>query len=388
MNGNQFSPSLLLFLLLLTQIVSFGVSFQLLTQKRPFPARYNRVSRNHNQRIRPVGFPSIQSTLYTSEYRLYDVHPGEEIQCTQNYIASCQQIYPAIKPEPIVIDQVEEWYPTQYRTYRFFSRHGKDSGDVNDQGTTITIRQTSFGCGKLGFEVWKCALALSCHLISLLSNYHINGESDVESIRVLELGAGCGLPSCVCREMGVGGVLATDYWEEQNGNFGRPLDKERLVPHWLFGVNLDFNVVQGAGIISERKNEEQRSLSVRKLDWHNEVDVLEAKAVFNPNLIIASDVVYYVEDVPPLVRVLELLLEHASSGDSTTREVILFLSVYTERKGLNEFRRMVKEMVNTHSGWVSSEEEVDFSLMTKELDSFEEKYSILKLTITNRERAR
>jgi len=354
-----------------------------LTRKLPISTRNNLVSRNHNQCLRPVGFHSIQSTLYISEYRLYDVHAGEEIQNIHNYSASCQQIYPAIKPEPIVSDQVEEWYPTQYRTYRFFPQHGRDSDDDKNQGATITIRQTSFGCGKLGFEVWKCALALSCYLISLFGNCHNNDESDIDSIRVLELGAGCGLPSCVCREMGMGGVLATDYWEEQNGNFGRPMDKERLIPHWLFGVNLDFNVVQGAGIMREGNSQEQRSVSVRKLDWHNEVDVLEAKALFDPNLIIASDVVYYVEDVPPLVRALELLLEQDSSKHRTAREVILFLSVYTERIGLDEFREMVKEMVNAHPGWDSSEEEVDFCLMTKQLDSFEEIYSILKLTIKN-----
>ncbi|KAL7518665.1 hypothetical protein ACHAWX_003476 [Stephanocyclus meneghinianus] len=305
------------------------------------------------------------------------------MQSIHNYSASCQQIYPAIKPEPIVSDQVEEWYPTQYRTYRFFSQHGRENDNEKIQGTTITIRQTSFGCGKLGFEVWKCALALSCYLIRLFDNFHNNNESDIKSVRVLELGAGCGLPSCVCREMGVGGVLATDYWEEQSGDFGRPMDKERLVPHWLFGVNLDFNVVQSAGIMREGNSSAQRSVFSRKLDWHNEVDVLEAKALFDPNLIIASDVVYYVEDVPPLVRALELLLEHGSSNDRTAREVILFLSVYTERIGLKEFRDMVKEMVDAHPGWDSSEQEVDFCLMTKELDSFEEKYRILKLTIKN-----
>lgn len=222
--------------------------------------------------------------------------------------------------------------------------------------------------------MWIAGIALSCYLTALLTSFD---KSKLEATRVLELGAGLGLPSCLCRELGVGTVHATDYWEGDL-NFGGPVDKERLIPHMLFGENLEFNVVQSAGVVSGDKAEKRSNVSVDKLDWYSEADVYRAKECADPSLIVASDVVYYAEDAPPLARALETLLD--DSGDTKTkREILLFLSLYNERKGLQEFR----EMITSRPGWNSSEEKIKLCMMNDELDSFKEEYSILLVKISN-----
>ena len=83
-------------------------------------------------------------------------------------------------------DDVELFYPTTRRAFQFPHRSAEAVG----------IRQTSFGCGKLGANVWPSSIALA----SLLAN----GGTPTEGRRILELGAGCGLPSATARICGSG----------------------------------------------------------------------------------------------------------------------------------------------------------------------------------------
>ena len=336
---------------LFAEIISYGHAFQ------HFAKQSHQSSRFH-----------ITRCSLRFEGRLYRGYDEKDINA---HVASLQKVRPEIKPDPIVLDEVEEYYPTEYETYRFFP---KTRGDE----ITVSVRKTSFGCGKLGSALWECGLALSCHLVSLFDNY---SESELDSVRVVELGAGLGLASCVCREIGVGKVLATDFWEELT-SFDKSLDKKRLIPHKYFGVNLEFNVKKSAGIASQRQHSD--SVEVGKLDWGSEVDAFRTKVTFDPTLIIGSDLVYRAEDCPPLVRTLELLLGGESSTD-TKVEAILFLD-YNERndEDVDAFRVMVKDMVSSHSGWSLVEDELKLCYwMDDKGEKFQQEYSMLEVTISN-----
>ena len=215
-------------------------------------------------------------------------------------------------------------------------------------------------------------------MVSLFDNYD---ESELKSTRVIELGAGLGLVSCVCREVGVGKVLATDFWEDRM-SFDKSWDEERLIPHKLFGENLNFNVVRCAGI--EGKRIDADAITVGKLDWGSEVDAFKTKMMFDPTLIVGSDIVYRAEDAPPLIRTLELLMGGESSTE-TPVETILFLD-YNGRndKDVDDFRNMIKERVQSYPGWSLSEEELKLCYwMDQTRESFQEEYSLLELRISN-----
>ena len=328
---------------------------------------FRHVSNSNERKYRSSNLYSTQSPL---EGRLYRISSKSELSDINSYIARLQKI-PEIKPDPPVMDDVEEYYATQYETYRFFP---KDKAEI-----TVSVRKTSFGCGKLGSSIWRCGLALSCYLVSIFDHYD---ESQLESTRVIELGAGLGLASCVCRELGVGKVMATDFWEEQTG-FGKSLDKKRLIPHKLFGDNLEFNVVKCAGIANHRQEESE--VLVAKLDWSSEVDAFRTKVMFDPTLIIGSDIVYRAEDTPPLLRTLELLMGEESSIN-TPVQAILFLD-YNGRndEDVNEFRFQIKELVNSNDGWALIEEELKLCYwMDKNRETYQEKYSILEVRISNK----
>jgi hypothetical protein len=318
-----------------------------------------------------IGYAQTQLHSAKSQYseaRLYKVQRGQRVEIN-THISKLHRIIPEIIPDPPVVDEVEEYYATSYETYRFFPRHKEE--------ITISLRKPSFGCGKLGSALWKCALGLSCHLVSMFDDRE---EVDLQSMRMLELGAGLGLLSCVCREMGVGKVMATDFWEDTM-SFGKSLDKERLIPHKLFGVNLDFNVVKYAGIESQRRDAD--TITVDKLDWNNEVDAFRTKMIYDPTLIVASDVVYNADDCLPLVRTLELLMGGEASTE-TPVEAILWLD-HNERKEkeVNEFRVALNKMIGSHSGWRLAEEQYKLCYWMDEGGGFEEEYSILEIKLAN-----
>mmetsp|Transcript_16012 Transcript_16012/g.33289 ORF Transcript_16012/g.33289 Transcript_16012/m.33289 type:complete len:437 (-) Transcript_16012:44-1354(-) len=301
-------------------------------------------------------------------YKLYEIGSDED-PASQRLYGSCERVVPSIVPFPKVMDEVENWYTTSYKTYRFHKPFiGINENFVGNEvdsnkDVTVTIRETSFGCGKLGGTVWESSLALSCHLMTLFKSDGIDNNSNENSKpssewRIIELGAGVGVPSCVCRELKVGKVLSTDYWDDTSKDFVTAPDPDRLIPHHLFGVNLEFNLLQSAGLRGENEQDEKskdKQCFVRKLDWYNAEEVRDSKRMINPNLIIASAVVYYKEDVIPLIQTLEILLDPEStagtSGDVVEEpvEALLFLPEF--REAMPFFREKLEEMVNTHAGW-------------------------------------
>ena len=246
-------------------------------------------------------------------------------------------------------DEVEYWYPTRKRYFEF-SIPSCTTSTTTTTTTTTTIRQTSFGCGKLGAEVWDSSVALCLYLGGQQQ------QSLVEGKRILELGAGCGLPSVVCRdELKADAVLATDFWEIENDDF----DGDRLVPTKFHGLNLEYNVVNNANNENDNKNSNVET-AVQRLDWHDRVSALSARDSFRPDLIIGSDLVYYPMDVEPLLNILELLLlgdvtanEESTSqvaGERKTRAVLALPLSPAKREALPEFRsKLPARFSQTHT---------------------------------------
>ena len=211
-------------------------------------------------------------------------------------------------------DEVEMYYPTTRRSFMFPSNnnncHDNDDNEhygrlevedkKKDDSRIITIRQTSFGCGKLGATVWPSAIALACLL-------HGESKDLIKDKKVLELGSGCGLPSAFCSTV-ARSVLATDYWEIQDDDEGSSSSEknhlyrnsaispttnigDRLVPKNLFGANLLYNIQQSK---SEDDEEQHTNNDVSLLDWHDEMSILKIASDYRPDTIIGSDLVYYV----------------------------------------------------------------------------------------------
>jgi len=268
-------------------------------------------------------------------------------------VGTCQEVRPQARDPTAEEDEVEMFYDTTRRSFSFphgwtddgddatvssprsflFPRAGVGGGDGDGDGgghagwesateaerllradciplRQVSIRQTSFGCGKLGATVWPSGIALSALLAG-------DCRSLLQGKRVLELGSGCGLPSLVAKDIaGASDVLATDYWEEDGGKF----DADRLVPKNLFGANLAHNVGS--------------ETAVKHLDWHDQVSVMNVYDEFQPDVIIGSDLVYYLADTPPLIQTLDILLK---SG-ATDALLILPLPPNAEREALPEFR--------------------------------------------------
>ncbi|GFH55493.1 hypothetical protein CTEN210_11969 [Chaetoceros tenuissimus] len=142
---------------------------------------------------------------------------------------------------------------------------------------------------------------------------------------VLELGAGCGLPSVLLRDvLGASSVVATDFWKE---NIDWTIsDESRLIPDHWHGMNLKYNVEDICKIAQ-----------VEMLDWHDLDSLKSIQSKYFIDVVIGSDLIYYESDVEPLWQTLEILLEDVE-------EVILFSPLaHNLRKALPSFRTLLKE---------------------------------------------
>ncbi|KAL7540604.1 hypothetical protein ACHAWF_006730, partial [Thalassiosira exigua] len=223
-----------------------------------------------------------------------------------------REVRPAPRDPNAEEDDVELYYPTTRRAFALPIRPEE----------VLEIRQTSFGCGKLGATVWPSAIALAALLAS-------EAGGSIEGKRVLELGSGCGLPSLVAKEIcGAREVLATDYWEEAAGGSRGAFalgggSGDRLVPKDLFGINLAHNLGKDLD-------------SVKNLDWHDELEVFRVANEFCPNVIVGSDLVYYPMDATPLLQTLEIMLKAENGAEEAL--LISPLPPKAEREALPEFR--------------------------------------------------
>jgi len=259
---------------------------------------------------------SNNNVALVQSYTLYDNE--------RHILGCCNEVRPPttnIDDDDEEEDEVEMFYATTKRYFMFptLTTRDKDSdsGGGDDGGgdnKLLRIRQTSFGCGRLGATVWPSSIALASLLAG--STY----RSSIQGKRILELGSGCGLPTLTAKEVcNAEQVLATDYWEREGLVVGN-----RLVPKDLFGVNLAYNV----------------GCDPRNLDWHDELNVFEVSTDFKPDVIVGSDIVYYPDDIEPLLQTLDILLKNG--GGSKEMLLMLPLPPTAEREALPEFIKRVE----------------------------------------------
>jgi predicted nicotinamide N-methyase len=222
-------------------------------------------------------------------------------------------------------DEVERLFPTSRQRFCFGA-----------ENKLVTIRTTSFGCGKMGHQIWPSSIALSLYLQSR------GKDSDQQRQVVLELGAGCGLPSLVCRDVlpWVESVIATDFWSLSE----EPFDKDRLVPQPWHGINLEYNVQQHLP-----------RARVERLDWHSPSQFASIKEA---DLVIGSDLIYYPMDVQPLWSTLQHFLDN---NGATTKEALLVFPLDDTREALPEFLQVLREQQDAY--------DVDTAEMTLHRDS-------------------
>ena len=282
-----------------------------------------------------VAFSSISSsTDAVTIIRTYTIF-GNDIDNKNNIIHS-------VRPKPIDAnveeDEIEMYYPTTKRAFMFPNTHNTDANERINNNMIVNIRETSFGCGKLGSSVWPSAIVLSC----LLANESIN----LKDKKVIELGSGCGLPSTyLANTKGVvHSILATDYWEEEvtddstqesstdslyrNSGLGQTTNNgARLMAKSLFGRNLAYNI----------GSDENEHISVKRLDWHDEMGIFKVATDYKPDVIIGSDLVYYPMDTVPLLQTIEMLCKAGGA-----KEALLIFPLNDGREALPDFRERLE----------------------------------------------
>lgn len=203
-------------------------------------------------------------------------------------------------------DELEMLYPTRRQYFQFRNTDRDDDDDsVPTTSPVQMVRTTSFGCGKLGHQVWPSAIALS---LALMNEF----GAQPKPASVLELGAGCGLPSVVCRDvLKMSSVVATDFWYEESAAAESIRDMDRLIPEVYHGINLRYNVAQG---------HDEARVRVIQLDWHTDSQDIQRRIGPPVDLVIGSDLVYYPADVEPLWSTIESLLRY---GDRPTKVILM-----------------------------------------------------------------
>ena len=141
----------------------------------------------------------------------------------------------------------------------------------------LTILEDVHGAGPGGC-VWDAAVALAQHIATELGSH---GESSLRGKRVLELGAGTGVPGLAAALLGADVVLS---------------DRARALP--LLEQNAE-------------ANELTSRVTVCELEWGAPRLPEELSAV--PDLVIAADVVAHPESFEPLLATLQLLIEGGAS---------------------------------------------------------------------------
>lgn len=198
------------------------------------------------------GFSGVSGTnAVISSSELYDENGGPYAVCEERLL-----------PPPIEEDEVDIWYPTRRKAFEFANVAATIPTTLN---VSVVIRETSFGCGKLGYCVWPASVVLGLLLVA--------HPDIVRGKRIMELGAGCGLPSSLCQRLGAEVVLATDFWDRTPSStspFVTSADSHRgsPIPARMHAQNLAYNT-QG---------------SVEWVDWQDLESVRSARDNFRPML--------------------------------------------------------------------------------------------------------
>lgn len=143
------------------------------------------------------------------------------------------------------------------------------------QVTTFESRGLIYGAGSTGFRTWEAALHLGTYL-SLLSDGLSSPDELIRGQRVIELGAGTGFISLLCKKyLGAERVLMTDGNAKLVDLFNGPclkqngFDKGNHIiegTQWIWGEPLSngskekeqFDIALGADVVSVHLRSEQQ----------------------------------------------------------------------------------------------------------------------------------
>ena len=172
----------------------------------------------------------------------------------------------------------------------------------------LRVRDTIGGGAETGCVLWPAAL--------LLAGWLEHRADALAGLRVLELGAGAGLPGLVAaRCAAVGSVTLTD-----------------VVPATL--ENLRHNCRGAAGV------------EVRELDWHA-CAASEAAGEPPVDLILCADVVYEPTLLPALAATLKAILRRSAAGGAAAPRALLA----AERRSDELWSALLGELARVHLKW-------------------------------------
>jgi predicted nicotinamide N-methyase len=174
----------------------------------------------------------------------------------------------------------------------------------------LTVRETSFGEGKLGYQLWTSGVALATY-VSLR-------PALVRGKRVLELGSGIGLAGLACAGH-ARSVTLSDMDRVSPSDYDSP-----------YGLLESLRRSVGENGYGEGVGE--GGVSVRRIDWREcgegPAGIADDDDRFD--VVLASDCVYYAELLPPLLAALRRFL--ARDG---TAYVLSTERGYVETDGLH-----------------------------------------------------
>jgi len=138
--------------------------------------------------------------------------------------------------------------------------HGISHGPIS-----IHVREIPFSYGKLGGQIWYAAVAFGQYVALHASLF--------KGKKILELGAGLGLPGLVASKCG-GHVTLSEfgYNGEVDGEVIEMAGEKRLIPSALLD-NLRYNVL----LNKDSNGNDETPVKVRHLDWYDYVDYDEKK---------------------------------------------------------------------------------------------------------------
>ena len=329
-------------------------------------------------KFRTVVAFSTSANTDTIIIRSYSLFGGNDDDRNTNII---HEIRPKPRDLNVDEDEIEMYYSTTRRAFMFPNNDTNEESDNNN--LIINIRQTSFGCGRLGANVWPSAIALSACLLA-------DDTIKLKNKKIIELGAGCGLPSAyLANDKGVThqhSILATDYWEEdvvatvdgkqsstddplyRNSALGQTAKNgDRLIAKKLFGTNLAYNI----------GSDENDHASVKRLDWHDEMGIFKLASDYCPDVIIGSDLVYYPMDTVPLLQTIEILCKAGGA-----KYVLLIFPLGSDnREALPDFRERLENGELGDNFEVIMDELEMVGRGSKDVDGDEDSHNFLRIRI-------
>lgn len=188
---------------------------------------------------------------------------------------------------------------TSLRAYHFASPpcEGKVTGESGAPPAPVRrffVAELPFAEGKLGGHVWDGGALMAAWALTSAAGGGVaaGGAELFAGRRVLELGAGLGLLGIALAGSVADSVVLTDFGPAE-GDMPVEGDTARLIPDGLLH-----------GLRANVEANSLRNAEVRHLDWHDYLSTPPKVPEERFDRIVASEVVYYLSDLPALVAAL------------------------------------------------------------------------------------